>query len=218
MRASRLHSGLCCTLAVLMIVPVSLFAADTGAAIVYARGTAWVNGATIPRSSAIFPGDLVQTKSDTVANINLQGSTVSVLPDSLVKFEGNAILIEHGGISIATLKSLATHVGDVTITPASSTWTEFQVADVDGTVKIVARKGDLTVSDDAGKTTLPAGQETTREESQKGKKRRQGGAAAAAHGGILDSKVAIIGGTGAIGGVTLWVLLQGDDPVSPDIP
>jgi hypothetical protein len=218
MQASCLRSGLCCTLAILMVLPVSLFAADTGAAIVYARGTTWVNGAAIPRSSAIFPGDLVQTKPDTLANINLQGSTVSVLPDSLVKFEGNAVLIEHGGVSVATLKSLATHVGDITITPSSNSWTEFQVADVDGTVRIVARKGDLMVSDETGKATLPAGQETTREETQKRRKRREGGAAAAAHGGILDSKMAIIGGTGVIGGVTLWVLLQGDDPVSPDMP
>ncbi len=199
-------------------MPVSLFAADTNAAMVYARGTAWVNGAAVPRSSAIFPGDLVQTKSDSIANINLQGSTVAVQPDSLVKFEGNAVLVEHGGITISTSKSLATHVGDITIAPASETWTEFQVADVDGTVKITAHKGDLTVSDDAGKTTLPAGQETTREETRKRRKGREGGAEAAAHGGILDSKVAIIGGTGIIGGVTLWVLLQGDDPVSPDIP
>jgi hypothetical protein len=218
MQASRLRRGVCCTLVVLMMVPVSLLAADTSAAMVYARGTAWVNGVSIPRSSAIFPGDLVQTKSDTVANINLQGSTVAVLPDSLVKFEGDAVQVEHGGVTVATSKSLATHVGDVTITPASGNWTEFQVADVDGTVKIIARKGDVTVSDDAGKTTVAAGQETTREETRSRRKRKEGGAVAAAHGGILDSKVAIITGTAVVGGVTAWVLLQGDDPVSPDKP
>ena len=37
----------------------------------YTNGAAWVNGAHVPRtSSAIFSGDLLQTRSDSVANIN----------------------------------------------------------------------------------------------------------------------------------------------------
>jgi hypothetical protein len=206
------------TLILLLFLSASLRAADTSAAIVYARGTAWVNGAAIPRSSAIFPGDMVQTKADTLANINLQGSSVAVAPDSLIKFEGDAVLIEHGGVTVGTSKTLATHVGDITITPATANWTEFQVADVDGTVKIMARKGDVIVTDTSGKTTVAAGQETTREETQKRRRRQEGGAVAAAHGGILDSRAAIIVGTAAVTGVTAWVLLQGDDPASPDKP
>jgi hypothetical protein len=217
MRAFCCRHRLGCTLIVLVIVPVSLWGADTSAAMVYARGTAWVNGTAIPRSSAIFPGDLVQTKADTVANINLQGSSIAVAPDSLVRFEGDAVLVEHGSVTVVTSKNLPTHVGDITIAPASGNWTEFQVADMDGTVRIVARKGDLVVSDGNGKTTVAAGHETTREETQR-RRRREGGAIAAAHGGILDSKVAIVLGTGAVAGVTTWVLLQGDNPASPDKP
>lgn len=213
---SVFRKALCCTLTMLLVFPVSLLAADTNAAMVYARGTAWVNGTSIPRSSALFPGDLVQTKSDSVANINVLGSSVTVLSDSLVKFEGSSLEVEHGGVTVATSKSLGTHVGDVKIVPASGDWTEFQVADVDGTVKIMARKGDLTVTDESGTSTVPAGQETTRDESQKSqKKRRAGGAPPAAQGGILDSRTAIIVGTAAVGGVAAWVLLQGDDPASP---
>jgi hypothetical protein len=215
MPLSQFHRVLSCMLMVLMAVPVSLFAADTSAGMVYARGTAWVNGVNIPKSSAIFPGDLIQTKSDSIANINLQGSSVVVLANSMVRFQGNAVEVEHGGVTVATSKSLPTHVGDVTITPASANWTEFQVADVDGTVRIMARKGDLTVSDDSGTTTVAAGQETTREDTPKHRRRRGGGAVTAAHGGILDSKVAIIGGTAIVGGITTWVLVQGDDPASP---
>jgi hypothetical protein len=214
---SVFRKALCCMMTVLLVLPVSLFAADTNAAMVYARGPAWVNGASIPRSSALFPGDLVQTKADSVANINILGSSVTVLSDSLIKFEGSSLEVEHGGVTVATSKSLATRLGDVTVTPASGNWTEFQVADVDGTVKIMARKGDVTISDESGTSTLPAGQETTRDESQKSKKKKRtgGGATPAAQGGILDSRMAIYAGTAAIGGVAAWVLLQGDDPASP---
>jgi hypothetical protein len=52
--------------------------------------------------SAIFSGDLVQTTKDSVANINATGSTVLVLNDSLVQYEGSKVKLEHGGISVST--------------------------------------------------------------------------------------------------------------------
>ena len=196
-----------------------LFAADTNGAMVYARGTAWVNGVTIPKSSAIFPGDLVQTKSDSIANINSQGTSVIVQADSLIKLQANAIELEHGAVNIGTSKNLVTHIGDLSVSPKDGNWTEFQVADLDGNVRIIAKKGDLTLQDDAGSTTLSAGQETTREETHNKKsKRRGGGAVTAAHGSVLDSPAVIYGGTAIVGGVTAWVLLQGDDPASPSAP
>ena len=96
-------------------------------------------------SSAIFSGDLLQTRSDSVANINQPGSTVRVLSDSLVQFEGNSVKIDHGGVTVSTSKGMATTAGDVKVEPASSAWTEFNVTDVDGTVRIATRKGDVTV-------------------------------------------------------------------------
>jgi len=185
----------------------------------YSHGTALLNGDSVARSSAIFSGDLVQTNADSAANINASGSIVLVLNDSLVKYQGNAVELEHGGVTISTSKLLATRAGDVTVSPAASVWTEFEVRDVDGRVQIAARTGDLTISDDHGTSTLTQGQETTRDESQdenkKKKKKRAAGAAPGAGGGIMDSPWAIgIAGGAAVGGVT-WVLLQNSPPVSP---
>jgi hypothetical protein len=207
--------------------PASVFAADSGAAMLYAHGAAWVNGAHVPASSAIFTGDLVQTRSDSGANINAPGASITVLGDSLVKFEGSSLNIEHGGVAVATSKGVATTAGDVRIEPASKAWTEFDVSDVDGTVRIAARKGDLTITDDNGTATLAQGQQTTRDEQDdqstnaskdKKKKKRAAGAAPAAGGGILDSPVAVGVGAAAIGGVMIWVLTRSDDPVSPTVP
>ena len=73
----------------LLIVPASLFAADNGAAaMLYADGAAWLNGSHVPKSSAIFAGDLVQTRSDSAANIHAAGASITVFGDSLVQFEG----------------------------------------------------------------------------------------------------------------------------------
>ena len=199
-----------------LVVPASLFAADSAAAMLYTNGTAWLNGSSVPKSSAVFAGDLVQTKSDSVASIKAPGSSILVLSDSLVQMQTNGVKLEHGTVSVGTGKSMVAEVGGLKISPAAGTWTEFQVSDTDGTVQIVARKGDLILSDG---TTLPQGQETTREETDnKNKKRRGGGAVPAAGGGILNSPAAIMVGAWTIGGLTAWVLVQGDDPLSPSKP
>jgi hypothetical protein len=210
----RIRKALCCALVASATVPASLFGGEPTAAMLYARGATWVNGAAVLRTSAIFPGDLVQTKSDSAANIHLPGSIVTVLPDSLAKFEGPTLELQHGGMVILSSKQLATHIGDVTVVAAKPEWTEFWAGNTDGSVTIMARKGDVTVIDDSGTTTLTTGQETTREESKKKKKRR--GAAAAATGSIMDSKAALIAGIAAVGGITTLVLLQREDPISPD--
>jgi hypothetical protein len=214
---------------VLMVLfPGSLFAADSNAAMLYTNGAAWVNGAHVPRSSsAIFSGDLLQTRSDSVANINEAGSSITVLSDSLVQFQGATVDIQHGAVTVSTSKGIAATAGDVKVTPASNAWTEFNVTDVDGTVRIHASKGALTISDGKDVVTLAQGQDTTRDESsgtsdkdnkKKKNRKRQTGAVPAAGGGIMNSPVAIGVGAGAAIAITTWVLIKNDDPASPTKP
>lgn len=210
----------------LAVFPISSFCADSKAAMLYTNGAAWVNGSYVPRSSAaIFSGDLLQTRSDSLANINQPGTIVTVLPDSLVQYEMVSLRVEQGGITIATSERVSATAGRVKIEPASRSWTEFNVIDVDGTVRIVARKGDVTVDDGAKTVTLAQGQETTRDEaaspndSKKKKKRAAGaGATAGASGGIMNSPYAVGIGAAAAGGIATWVLLKGDNPASPAKP
>lgn len=211
----------------LLVFPASLFAADSSAAMLYANGAAWVNGSHVPNSSAIFSGDMVQTRSDSAASINAPGSSITVLADSLVQFEGVSLKVEHGGVAVSTARGVAATAGDVIVAPASSAWTEFNMTDVDGTVRISARKGDVNVTDDKGTVLLAQGQETTRDEqsdqsdqsdNKKKNKKRASGASPAAGGGVLNSPLAIGLGAAAIVGVTAWVLIRNDNPVSPEKP
>ena len=129
-------------------------------------------------------------------------------------------------MSVSTSKGVATTAGDVRVAPVSNAWTEFNVTDTDGTVRIAAHKGDLTITDDNGTVTLAQGQETTRDEQsdqgdnkdKKKDRKRAAGAIPAAGGGGLNSPIAIGVGAAAIGGVTTWVLLQSTNPVSPSTP
>jgi hypothetical protein len=131
-------------------------------------------------------------------------------------------------VTVSTSKEIAATAGDVKVMPASNAWTEFNVSDLDGQVRIFARKGSLTISDGQSVVTLAQGQDTTRDEistntptDQNGKKKRKKavpGAVPAATGGLLNSPYAIGIGASAIVGVTTWVLVKNDNPASPTVP
>lgn len=225
MRRSAFRGMVSCVL--MFVFPGSLLAADSNAAMVHTNGAAWINGTHVPRdSSAIFVGDSLQTRNDSVANINEPGSTITILADSMVQFQGASLDIDHGGVTVSTSRGVSTTAGDVKVTPASNAWTEFNVTDVNGTVRIAARKGDLTVTDGKQTVLLAQGQETSRDDSadndqdskKKHKRNQQSGAIPAAGGGLLNSPWAVGAGGAAVIGVTAWVLIKNDNPASPAKP
>lgn len=217
-----------CVLSIAM--PLSLLASDSAVAMLFGSG-AYLNGAKAPSSSAIFSGDLVQTPADAPANIHMLGSSITVLNDSLVKVAAGALDLDHGGIQVATAKGVAATVGDLRVAPVSSNWTEFNVSDTNGLVRILARKGDLAITDESGTMRLPEGQQATRDDSasqsassdqndtnKKKKKKRAAAAVPAAQGGALSSPIVDIAGGAAVGGVLVWVFTRGDDAISPTKP
>jgi hypothetical protein len=222
MSQSAFRSAVCCLLAILFPAQTML-AGETASAMLYTNGAAWLNGSEVPKSAAVFSGDLLQTRPDSTASIQSNGSSVMVLADSLVKFEGPIVELEHGAVRVTTARGLAARAGDVTVKPAANTWTEFQVTDVDGRVQIAANKGDVTVQDDKGTTTVTQGEQTTRDDTtnpeKKKKKRRKGtGAQPAAGGGIMSSTPVVYGGLAVVGGAAIWIWTRSEPPVSPACP
>src|SRR5271169_1178118 len=222
MSQSAFRSAVCCLLAILFPAQTML-AGETASAMLYTNGAAWLNGSEAPKSTAVFSGDMLQTRPDSTASIQPNGSIVMVLADSLVKFEGPVVELEHGSVRVTTSRGLAARAGDVTVKPAGDSWTEFQVTDVDGRVQIAANKGDVTVQDDKGTTTVTQGQQTTRDDTsdteKKKKKHRHGqGAETAAKGGIMSSTPVVYGGLAVAGGAAIWVLTRSGNPVSPSCP
>lgn len=213
MGVSMLRTATC--LLILMVYPISLIAADSQAAMLHTSGTTWLNGSSVPKSAAVFAGDIVQTKTDSVASINTTGTTVAVLNDSVVTFNGaQGLGLSRGGMNIATSNKMPARVGQLTVTPVANAWTEFQLMQSGDKVQVVARKGSLNVTDASGTTTLAAGQQATRFFDD----RKGGGAAPAAGGGLLDSPVFFYVGVAAVAGVLTWVLVQGSKPFSPAQP
>lgn len=124
-------------------------------------GASWLNGTAVDHASVIFPGDLIQTNPGSILKIDAAGSALTVLSDSLVKFDGDSVTVERGSVKLATSTSMSTRAGIVTVTPASSAPTEFQVLNTSGTVQVVALKGDLRITNGSQTTTLSQGQQAT---------------------------------------------------------
>jgi hypothetical protein len=103
-----------------------------------------------------------------------------------------------------------------------NTATEYQFTHNDGHVTVMAAKGDITLEDHQESKTIKEGEQATRDDgcevaAKKNPKRRPG-AGAAAGGGILSTSAALYTGIGIVGGITTWVLLRDDDPISPKCP
>jgi hypothetical protein len=197
------------------ITPASVLAADSSAGMLYGSGTGlvWLNGTRLPRSSAVFPGDLIQTERDSAATLDVSGSGLIIPQDSLVKFEGNAVSLAHGGISVATSHGMIARAGEVTVTPASGTWTEFEIADTNGMVQVVASKGNVNVNCGKGTATLSEGEQATRDESGNcNKKRRKGGPPVPGHGSILTDPYVLAGAVIGGGAIVCLLLCSSSKP------
>lgn len=205
-----------------VFLPTLLLAANS-AMLTVSDGDAAVNGAHALRSSALFVGDTVATRPDSVASINAEGSMVLVLADSSVQFEGNAVSMGHGGVVVTTSQAMAVRAGKLTIAPLARRSAKFEVSDSAGLVQIAAREGALAINDGASTTILQPGQQTTRQDSdQAGPASKDSGAPPSGKGFHMSKKTAlIIAGSAAAAGTTAAILLEtgnGSHPVSPAVP
>jgi hypothetical protein len=199
--------------------------AQAPSAILHAQGGVWVNGSETRDSTAIFAGDLLETKPGFSATLNLDGSEILLTPESIAKFQGSALDLDHGAVSIGTSKSFKVKVHCITVVPASSAWTQYEASDLNGTLQVVAHKGDVTV--DVGITgklsgnggtsggTLHEGEQKSYEESQLCGQQKEPTSA----GNGLNPKWIAAGAAGA--GLLIWLIIHssgGSPPITPSTP
>ena len=215
--------------AMILLFPLSLLAADTGSAIVRGSGGVWVNGSEVADSSAVFPGDLLETKPGFIANLDAEGSSVLIQGESVIKFQGDYLVLEHGSVAVGTSTSMSVHVNCIKVEPLSNERTQYDVTDVTGTVQVAAHKNDVNIRQGGAlrKTSsetnssqsgiVHEGQQATREESVAcGAAARPEGA-----GHALNTKWLEIGGAAGGGALVLCLLLckgKGPTNVSPSQP
>jgi hypothetical protein len=143
MSVSILRNFVCLMLAVTF--PLSLMATDTGAAILHSKGGVRINGGEAADSTAVVPGDLLEIKAGSIASLDADGSSILIQPESIVKFNGASLTLEHGRVSVGTTKSFSVQIDCIRVVPVSNEWTQYDVTDVNGMVQAAARKKDVNI-------------------------------------------------------------------------
>ena len=135
---SFLRSIICWSL--VLIIPGYLQACDSKSAILHAQSGVWVNGTEVPDSTAILPGDLLETKPGAVANLNAEGSSVVIQPESVIKYNGDSLTLEHGSVLTNTSNSFSVNIDCLKVVPVANVWTQYEVAHLNGNVHVDAQK------------------------------------------------------------------------------
>lgn len=219
----------------IVIMPVSLWADDTGAAMLRSNGGVLVNKNPAPPSTALFPDDLVETQQNIVASIEAAGSTADISPETMIQFESDELVLDHGSVSVNTSRGLRVRVGCVLVTPANIEWTHYNVTDMNGRVTVSALKDDVNIDSRSASSrtanSKSAGQSpqtdrvSVREGEQKSREEKCGAPVVkessrfAARGALFNSPWAKGIGIGIVAAGTCWVLCSLDgNPMSPSKP
>lgn len=202
--------------------------AQTPSAIVHTQGGVWVNGYEAKDASAVFSGDVIETKTDFSATLNLEGSSVLVQPESVVKFQGDAVELDHGSVSVETFRSFKVLVHCITVIPVTNEETKYDVVDLNGSVQVSAGTRDVNVKwehggrKDSAEPGEVAGQQGSVHQGEQKKYDESELCGAPPRPSALslpDPKWIAAGAAGA--GLLVWVIVKGGGgktPVSASTP
>ena len=203
-----------------VLLPASLLAQNPNA-MVYTTGSVLLNGVPAPGSSAVFSGDRVTTGKSSAASLVLNGSSIVVDAESTVLYEGNSFVLQGGGASVMTSKSMAARCGhrNVSIVPAAAVETDYRVVQEQNNLVIAPKVGAVKVIDKEGENLLPEGKVMTVAcfdvDDNNGK---PGAGPAITSQGYTNGNLVLIGLAAAGGAAALALTLSGSGKkcVSPD--
>jgi hypothetical protein len=208
----------------IVLIPSSLLAQVSDRALLRSNGGTWLNGSPAPDTSTIFRDSLIQTQKAHSARIDAEGSSVVVQPETVVQYEGDELMLDHGSLQLGTASQMKVRVDCLTVIPITEDRTQYDVTDVDGKVKVAALRHDVKIHYAGGNlrkskqngssdVIVHEGEQATREEHCGAAIKPTAGLDA--EGAILNSPWAWKIGLVAAGIVACIGLCHGDDPISP---
>lgn len=216
----------------ILVVPAALVADEAGALLRTNGSGVMVNKSGVPASIALMGNDLIETQKGAATRIEVSGSTADVDSDTMVQFQSDELVLDHGSLSVNTSRGLRVRVGCLTITPVNATnWTQYDVVDRDGKVTVSARKSDVYLdarsrNPQQMKKSLRSDRSMVRESEQKSRDENCGVAdppknagVTAGLGGILNNPWAVGAGAAVLAGAGVCIgICWQEDPISPAKP
>lgn len=214
-----------------VVLPVSLLAQDVAGAMLQSNGVGvFVNHNPAPASTALFPKDLIETQRNAAARLVVNGSSADLNAETMVEFDTDELVLDHGALSVHTTHGLKVRVGCLTVTPVNpADWTQYDVIDLDGKVTVRANQNDVYIDarsknpqeikqpERSGRTIVRQGEQRSRDEKCGGGYLNAPRTAPVVD-AALNSPWAVATGITAIGVLTCWVLCRSGNPVSPATP
>ena len=214
-----------------IFLPVSLSASDITSAMLRSNGVGvFVNGNAAPLAIAIFRDDLIEIRKDAIARIEITGSSADIGPETVVQFEGDELVLDHGSLAIDSTRGLKVRVGCITIEPVrDAEWTHYEVTDANQKVTVSAVKSDTYINARSGsskdaKPSADSNRAIVREGEQKTRDEKCGAGYTnpsqdpAGRGAIMNSPWAKWPARAAIAGLACFALCRSDDAISPIHP
>ncbi len=188
-----------------------------------------MNGFEAHNSSAVFPGDIIETKPGSSASLSLDGSTVLLAPESVSKFQGSLLELDHGAVSVTSSREFRVRVNCIVVVPTQNDWTQYAVTDLTGTVQVSAKKLDVNVEHElsSGKQPSPTNAPSERASVHEGEQQSYNETdvcGALVHPTSPMSGISpkwIAGGAAGAGGLIGILVFRGGNPkpqVSPSTP
>jgi hypothetical protein len=209
----------------IVILPTSLLAQDPNRGLLHNDGGTWLNEVQIPTVAAIFPDSLVQTEKEHTARIDVDGSSVLIGPETMVQFQGHELVLDHGSLQLDTSRQMEVIVGCITISPISGDRTQYEVTDAGGKVHVAASQKDVKIHSHGGALRkskqgsssdliVHQGEHDSRDDRCPGAIQENKGNPMP----LLDTRGAVIAGTGIVALITCLGLCHGSEPMSPSKP
>jgi hypothetical protein len=178
---------------------------------------------------AIFAGDEIETRPGSSAYIEYLGSMITISPETILSFESGEIVLDHGSVTVTSLRQFRVRAGCVLATPVAAENTTYMATDTDNRVTVRAQQKDVKLESHSGglkktsqrelsdHTIVHQGEQKSREEHC-GAGNSHTSAMRPADEGILNSPYAVGAGAIIAGVITCWSLCRSDDPASPSSP
>jgi hypothetical protein len=138
-----------------ILIALPLFAQMRITALLTITGHATVKGTNVPATTAVVPGDRIQTASDSAAALSLPGSSVTLSANSDVTFRGEALEVQGGTTDVTTSRGLRAEIDRIIVTPDRSSPARFEIARLENSIVITAKSGPLTLTGAEAATLEP---------------------------------------------------------------
>lgn len=139
----------------LVMCPATLLAERPGA-MLYANGSATLNGVPAVKSMTVFAGDRINTADASAVSVSRTGFSLVVDPNSSVLYQNDGFTILKGKAQARISNGMSAQSGPLSVIPKANS-ALFDVSREGKTVYVVSREGALTLTDGVETATLEPG-------------------------------------------------------------